>query len=88
MNKGIFINPEEVQEVLKKYMLVDGFDITIDLNQSTTSHIQDSRTNKKLLDFFTFIASNPLGMNHPKLNNEEFIKQIGRVAISKPSLSV
>ena len=87
MNKGIFINPEEVQEVLKKYMLVDGFDITIDLNQSTTSHIQDSRTNKKLLDFFTFIASNPLGMNHPKLNNEEFIKQIGRVAISKPSLS-
>jgi len=87
MNKGIFINPEEVQEVLKKYMLVDGFDITIDLNLSTTSHIQDSRTNKKLLDFFTFIASNPLGMNHPKLNNEEFIKQIGRVAISKPSLS-
>lgn len=87
MNKGIFINPEEVQKVLKKYMLVDGFDITIDLNQSTTSHILDSRTNKKLLDFFTFIASNPLGMNHPKLNNEEFIKQIGKVAISKPSLS-
>jgi L-lysine 6-transaminase len=87
MNKGIFINPEEVQEVLKKYMLVDGFDITIDLNKSTTSHIQDSRTNKKLLDFFTFIASNPLGLNHPKLNNEEFIKQIGKVAISKPSLS-
>jgi L-lysine 6-transaminase len=87
MNKGIFIHPEKVQEVLKKYMLVDGFDITIDLEQSTTSYIQDSRTSKKYLDFFTFIASNPLGMNHPKLNNEEFIKQIGKVAISKPSLS-
>jgi L-lysine 6-transaminase len=87
MNKGIFIKPDQVQNVLKKYMLVDGFDITIDLNQSTTSHLLDSRTNKKLLDFFTFIASNPLGMNHPKLNNEEFIKQIGKVAISKPSLS-
>lgn len=87
MNKGIFIQPEQVQEVLKKYMLVDGFDITIDLNQSTTSYIQDSRTSKKYLDFFTFIASNPLGMNHPKLNNDEFIRQIGKVAISKPSLS-
>ncbi len=87
MNKGIFIKPEEVQEVLKKHMLVDGFDITIDLEKSTTSHILDSRTNNKLLDFFTFIASNPLGLNHPKLNNEEFIKKIGRVAISKPSLS-
>lgn len=87
MNKGIFIKPDQVQSVLKKYMLVDGFDITIDLKESTTSHITDSRTNKKLLDFFTFIASNPLGLNHPKLNNEEFINQIGKVAISKPSLS-
>lgn len=87
MNKGIFIKPDQVQEVLKKHMLVDGFDITIDLQESTTSHITDSRTNKKLLDFFTFIASNPLGLNHPKLNNEEFIKKIGKVAISKPSLS-
>lgn len=87
MTKGIFIKPDEVQEVLKKYMLVDGFDITIDLEKSTTSHILDSRTNNKLLDFFTFIASNPLGLNHPKLNNEEFINKIGRVAISKPSLS-
>lgn len=87
MNKGIFIKPEEVQNVLKKYMLVDGFDITIDLDRSTTSHIVDSRTNNKLLDFFTFIASNPLGLNHPKLNNEDFINQIGKVAIAKPSLS-
>jgi L-lysine 6-transaminase len=68
-------------------MLVDGFDITIDLNQSTTSHIKDARTNKKLLDFFTFIASNPLGLNHPKINNDEFINKIGKVALSKPSLS-
>ncbi|MBI5402662.1 MAG: L-lysine 6-transaminase [Ignavibacteriae bacterium] len=87
MNKGIFIKPDQVQEVLKKHMLVDGFDITIDLQKSTTSHITDSRTGNKLLDFFTFIASNPLGLNHPKLNNEEFIKKIGKVAISKPSLS-
>jgi L-lysine 6-transaminase len=26
-------------------------------------------------------------MNHPKLNNDEFIKEIGKVAVNKPSLS-
>jgi len=40
-----------------------------------------------MLDFFTFVASSPLGMNHPKLNDEKFIMEIGRIALNKPSLS-
>ena len=87
MNSGIFIRPEEVQDSLKKYMLVDGFDMTLDLTDSIGSFLYDSKHKKKLLDFFTFVASSPLGMNHPKLNNEEFINLIGKIAISKPSLS-
>ena len=87
MNTGIFVRPEEVQNVLSKRMLVDGFDITLDLKESSGSYIYDSKHKKKLLDFFTFVASNPLGMNHPKLRNEEFIKLIGEIAICKPSLS-
>lgn len=81
------ISPHEVQNTLKKYMLVDGFDITVDLEKSSGSFLYDSKHDRKLLDFFTFVASNPLGMNHPKLNNDEFIKEIGKVAINKPSLS-
>ncbi len=81
------IEPQNVQNTLKKFMLVDGFDITIDLNKSQGSYIYDSKHERKLLDFFTFVASNPLGMNHPKLNNDEFIKEIGKVAVNKPSLS-
>jgi L-lysine 6-transaminase len=81
------ITPDNVQSELKKHMLVDGFDITLDLNKSTGTYIYDSKHNKRLLDFFTFVASNPLGMNHPKLNNEEFIHEIGKVALNKPSLS-
>ena len=81
------ISPQEVQNTLKKYMLVDGFDITVDLEKSKGSYLYDSKHERKLLDFFTFVASNPLGMNHPKLNNDEFIKEIGKVAVNKPSLS-
>ncbi|MEO8210465.1 MAG: L-lysine 6-transaminase [bacterium] len=81
------VTPQNVQSTLKKFMLVDGFDITIDLNKSKGAYLYDSKHNRKLLDFFTFVASNPLGMNHPKLNNEAFIKEIGKVAVNKPSLS-
>ncbi len=81
------IPPQDVQSELKKHMLVDGFDITIDLKNSKGSYLYDSKHKRKLLDFFTFVASNPLGMNHPKLNNDEFIREIGEVAVNKPSLS-
>lgn len=81
------VNPQNVQNTLKKFMLVDGFDITIDLKKSQGSYLYDSKHKRKLLDFFTFVASNPLGMNHPKLNNEKFIKEIGEIAVNKPSLS-
>lgn len=81
------VNSGNVQEVLRKYMLVDGFDVTVDLQKSRGSYIQDSKTGKRYLDFFTYVASHPLGMNHPKLDNEEFINEIGKVAVNKPSLS-
>jgi L-lysine 6-transaminase len=86
-NGGVFVNPESVQDTLKKYMLVDGFDITLDLKNSKGAYIYDSKHKKNLLDFFTFVSSNPIGMNHPKLYNDEFIRKIGEVALSKPSLS-
>lgn len=81
------VNPQNVQEELKKFMLVDGFDITVDLEKSSGSYLYDSKHKRKLLDFFTFVASNPLGMNHPKLNSETFIREIGKIAVNKPSLS-
>ncbi|MBK6537250.1 MAG: L-lysine 6-transaminase [Ignavibacteria bacterium] len=81
------VNPQNVQDELRKFMLVDGFDITIDLEKSSGSYLYDSKHKRKLLDFFTFVASHPLGMNHPKLNNESFIKEIGKIAVNKPSLS-
>ncbi len=80
--------PERVHEVLGKHLLTDGFDMVLDLDKSQGPYLYDSKHNRQFLDFFTFFASNPLGMNHPKITqNEEFKKKIQKVAINNPSNS-
>jgi L-lysine 6-transaminase len=81
------INPKNVHEILSKYMLVDGFDLVLDLRKSKGCRIYNSRTNKYMLDCFSFFASAPLGCNHPKLSNFDFIKKIGEIAVNKPTNS-
>lgn len=81
------IKAQNVHSVMSKYMLVDGFDIVFDYERSHGSYIYDSKYSKEYLDFFTFFASSPIGFNHPKLNNKEFIERIGKGAIHKPSNS-
>ncbi len=48
-----------VSDALPKHMLVDGFDIVIDLKRSKGSYLVDARDGKRYLDFFTFVASSP-----------------------------
>ena len=81
------ISPEKVHNTLEKYMLVDGFDFVFDIKKSKGCKIYDSKNNKYLLDCFSFFASAPIGANHPKLYNEEFIKKIGEIAVNKPTNS-
>lgn len=81
------VMPAQVIPSLSKHMLVDGFNIVVDLHKSQGSYIVDAQTGKKYLDFFTFVASNPIGMNHPKLVEPEFLAKLARVAVNKPSLS-
>lgn len=81
------VNPRQVHTILDRHILADGFDIVLDLEKSEGAYLYDSKTGKRYLDFFTFVASNPLGMNHPRLANDEFIQKLGKVAINKPSNS-
>jgi L-lysine 6-transaminase len=81
------ISPQNVHETLAKYILTDGFDLVLDLKKSKGCQIYDARTNKYMLDGFSFFASAPLGTNHPKLANPEFIKKVGEVAVNKPTNS-
>jgi L-lysine 6-transaminase len=81
------INPSEVHEVLNRHMLADGFELVVDLQNSSGSYMVDLRKNRKMLDYFTFFGSNALGMNHPKMTTPEFLAKLGRVAVNKPSNS-
>jgi L-lysine 6-transaminase len=81
------IKPSEVHEVLNRHMLADGFDIVVDLEKSHGAYLYDSRSKRELLDFFSFFASNAVGMNHPKMANRDFIAKLGRSAVNKPSNS-
>ena len=79
------VAPEKVMETLKRVMLVDGFDVVIDFEKSSGSRIVDARTGKSYLDMFSMVASQPLGMNHPRINEPEFVQKLGRIAVNKPS---
>ncbi|MCU7497547.1 MAG: L-lysine 6-transaminase [Ignavibacteria bacterium] len=82
------ISAETVHEVLRKKMLVDGFDLVFDHNRSYGCHLVDARTGEAYLDFFSFFASSPVGLNHPKLSSPEFREKIGYIAsLNKPSNS-
>ena len=86
-NYPITILPSEVHSVLSSHMLADGFAIVFDLEKSHGTYVYDSRTNRTLLDYFTFFASGALGMNHPKLREPSFIEKLGKIAVNKPSNS-
>ncbi len=83
----VVISPTEAHASMSKHMLVDGFDLIVDLRKSQGSYIFDSRSNKRYLDFFTFFASGSVGMNHPNLTTPEFLDKLAHTAVNKPSNS-
>lgn len=81
------ISAENVHNILRTRMLVDGFDLVLDLKNSHGLTLVDEKTGDEYLDFFSFFASNPLGMNHPKMNTNEFKEELVIAAMNKPSNS-
>ncbi len=83
------ITAAHVFENLKKSILADGFDMVLDIAKSRGARLYDSKNNRTFIDFFSFFASNPLGMNHPKLFNKDFEKKLldhARVKISNSDI--
>ena len=81
------IKPEDVHRTIASHMLADGFDIVLDLRKSRGSTIHDALTGREYLDLFSFFASAPLGMNHPRITEDEFMRHLAEVAANKPSNS-
>lgn len=81
------VTPQNTHDILRKKMLVDGFDFVFDLEKSHGLTIVDEKTGNEYLDFFSFFASSPVGINHPKINNPEFRNELAIAAMNKPSNS-
>ena len=69
--------------ILSKNMLTDGFPLIMDLDRSKGNTIYDTISDTEYIDFFTGFASIPISYNHPKINNQEFIQEIGKYALVK-----
>lgn len=70
-----------------EHILVDHFDVVYDLDKSCGNFFHDKAGNRDLLDLFSFIASAPIGHNHPKLSTPEFEQKLLRAAKCNPSNS-
>lgn len=65
------VPPAEVTDALEKHLLVDGFKLIFDLEQSQGSHFVDAATGRTYIDLYGFYASQPIGFNHPHFKRPE-----------------
>ncbi len=78
----------DVHDVLSRHLLVDGFPLVLDLAKSHGSWLVDARDGTEYLDFYTFFASAPLGMNAVGLGDDaEWLSELAMVAANKPANS-
>ncbi len=80
--------PAEVHDALRRHLLVDGYELVLDLEASSGSTLVDARDGTTYLDLFTSFASSALGMNHPALRDDPvFRDDLLTAALNKPSCS-
>ncbi len=65
------IPPCDVVTELEKHILVDGFQIVIDLDKSKGPRLHDAAAGRDLIDLYGFFGSLPIGYNHPYFDEPE-----------------
>lgn len=77
------IQPAAVRETIANHLLVKGFHLTLDLHASRGARLIDAVTGREYVDFYGFYASQPIGLNHPKLRAPEFQARLIAAATTK-----
>ena len=72
--------PSNVLETIQQHVLLDGFKIVIDLERSRGSYLYNAVSDKRLIDFYGFFGSMPVGFNHPHFDNPEVRRDLLRAA--------
>ncbi len=83
----VTLKPADVHATLGKHLLADGLSLVFDLERSQGAYVYDSRNGRRFLDLFSFFATYPVGINHPRMHEADFEKKMARVAIQNPSNS-
>lgn len=81
------VEASQVRSVIAETMLADVVPIVYDIEKSHGNRLVCEKTGDEYLDGASFFASNPVGYNHPKLNDANFQEKLLRVARTKPSNS-
>src|SRR5437016_5631001 len=66
--------------VLETHVLMDGFTIVIDLENSRGSYMYDATTGRRLIDFYGFFGSLTIGFNHPYFDEPAVKEDLLRAA--------
>src|SRR6266446_10086176 len=74
------VKPSNVLETIQQHVLLDGFKIVIDLERSRGSYLYNAVSDKRLIDFYGFFGSMPVGFNHPHFDNPEVRRDLLRAA--------
>ncbi|MHC4838359.1 MAG: L-lysine 6-transaminase [Planctomycetota bacterium] len=82
-----WIDPQQVHDSLRKWILTDGYPVVLDLEKSRGARLFDSRTGREYLDFFGCFGSTPIGWNHPALTDPTWLAGLGNVIANRPANS-
>ena len=65
------IAASKVLHTIEQHVLLDGFKIVMDLDKSRGSYLHNAVDNRRLIDFYGFFGSMPVGFNHPHFDDPE-----------------
>lgn len=77
------ISPRDAIAALKKHILIDGFEMVVDLSRSQGSRFHDAAHNRDFIDMYGFYASMPVGFNHPYFDQPEVREELLDAALVK-----
>ena len=75
-------NPNQQQQAgdalkaLEEHILLDGFKIVFDLERSRGSYMYDAASGHRLIDFYGFFGSVPVGFRHPHFDQPEVREEL------------
>ncbi len=76
-------NAGNALQTLEKHILLDGFKIVFDLEKSRGSYMYDAPSGRRLIDFYGFFGSVPVGFNHPHFEKPEVRAELLEAATIK-----